>query len=129
MKIRLNWDGLGMLTSLLCAIHCGLLPLLLPVLPVLGVNLVHNAYFEWGMILIAFLVGNYSLWHGWTRHHHHRLPFLLFYIGFSFLVIKQFDTVREFLWLALAVPLIITAHYINYRRSAIGKCHSPHHSH
>ena len=57
MKLKLNWDGLGIITSIACAIHCGVLPLLLPALPLFGVNIVHNKAFEWGMIFLAFFVG------------------------------------------------------------------------
>ena len=89
MKLKLNWDGLGIATSIVCAIHCGILPLIVPILPLFGVNVIHNLLFEWGMITLAFLVGSYSLLHGYNKHHHTRLPILLFLIGFLFLIAKQ----------------------------------------
>ncbi|MCH5600168.1 MerC family mercury resistance protein [Niabella ginsengisoli] len=33
MKNRFNWDALGITTSILCAIHCAVLPLFLVALP------------------------------------------------------------------------------------------------
>ena len=50
MQLKLNWGQGGIMTSVICAIHCALLPLIITSLPVLGVNIIHNAYFEWGMI-------------------------------------------------------------------------------
>ncbi|TSA43005.1 MAG: MerC domain-containing protein [Chitinophagaceae bacterium] len=50
MKIRLNWDAMGIATSVLCAIHCALLPVIMSSLPIFGINIVHNVFFEWGMI-------------------------------------------------------------------------------
>jgi hypothetical protein len=129
MKIKLNWDGLGIVTSVLCAIHCGLLPILLPTLSLFGVNVVHNSIFEWGMILIAFFVGAYSLYHGYTRHHHSFIPGFLFASGFVFLIAKQFFTGDELLLLCFAVTLIIYAHWRNFMLCRKSTCHSEHHSH
>jgi hypothetical protein len=128
MNIKLNWDGMGIMTSVLCAIHCGLLPLLLPALPLFGINIIHNATFEWGMIALAFLVGMYSLYHGFKKHHHSFQPFIIFSIGFVFLIAKQFSA-YEFVLLAIAVLLIISAHVNNYRLCTKNKCNSPHHKH
>ncbi len=126
---KLNWDALGVFASLLCAIHCALLPVVLTSLPILGVNIIHNAYFEWGMIVLAFLIGCYSLCHGFTRHHRNLIPVMLFFAGFLFLVLKQFLHAHELWLLFIAVPLIISAHYYNYRLCHRSKCTSPHHSH
>ncbi len=129
MKIKLNWDGLGVVTSVLCAIHCGLLPVVLPTLPLFGVNIVHNAFFEWGMITLAFTVGAYSLYHGFMRHHHSYLPAIYFAIGFCFLVAKQFYNSNELLLLIFAVPFIIYGHWKNFMLCSKNHCHSEHHSH
>ncbi|MEP7255768.1 MAG: MerC domain-containing protein [Ferruginibacter sp.] len=129
MNIKLNWDAMGIATSVACAIHCALLPVLLTALPIFGVNIIHNLFFEWGMIILAFLVGSYSLFHGFIKHHRSYLPILIFSIGFIFLVLKQFVLPYEYLLLAIAVTLIITAHYYNYRLCHQSKCASPHHKH
>lgn len=129
MKLKLNWDGLGILTSIACAIHCGVLPFLLPALPLFGINIIHNLFFEWFMILLAFFVGIYSLYHGYKKHYHSYLPFILFSIGFIFLVAKQFVPSLEYLFLVIAVIPIIAAHYLNYRYCRKVACASPHHTH
>ena len=115
MKFRINWDALGIGASLACAIHCALLPLFLSSLPLFGVNIIHNIGFEVGMIVIAFCIGSYSLYHGFKKHHHSFTPLLLFIIGFIFLVVKQFFIHVETWLLIPAVFFIITAHLINYR--------------
>ena len=56
MNFKINWDGLGIATSLACAIHCAILPLILTSLPLFGVNIIHNMFFEWRMIALAFIV-------------------------------------------------------------------------
>jgi hypothetical protein len=129
MKLKLNWDGVGILTSVLCALHCGLLPFVLPALPLFGINIIHNAFFEWMMIGIAITVGAYSLYHGYIRHHRSNVPIWLFTIGACFLIAKQWFTAVEYYFLVVAVVLIIAAHYRNYRMSRVHQCHSPHHKH
>lgn len=129
MNIKLNWDALGIGTSLLCAIHCALLPVLMSTLPVFGINIIHNLFFEWGMIALAFVVGSYSLFHGYIKHHRSPVPVLIFSSGFIFLVLKQFFVQYEIPFLLIAVVLIIGAHYYNYRLCHKSKCSSPHHKH
>jgi hydrogenase/urease accessory protein HupE len=130
MQIKINWDGLGIATSIACAIHCIVLPLTITSLPLFGINIVNNVAFEWGMIFVAFAVGVYALWHGYKTHHKNKKPVILFVIGFVLLTAKQFlpHTIEHYLVLA-AVPFIIAAHYINYKLCRKSKCASPHHTH
>lgn len=129
MNIKLNWDTLGIGTSVLCAIHCALLPVLVSSLPVFGINIIHNLFFEWGMIALAFVVGSYSLFHGYIKHHRSLKPVLIFSFGFIFLILKQFFTQFEIPFLIIAVASIISAHYYNYLLCHRSKCSSPHHKH
>jgi len=125
MKARVNWDALGVVTSVACAIHCALLPLFLTSLPLFGINSIHNIYFEASMIALAFAIGVYALSHGFRKHHHRLLPLFVFAVGFVFLVIKQFFVHYETWLLIPAVGFIITAHFLNYQycRKA-NHCHS-----
>jgi hypothetical protein len=115
MKPRISADIFGIGTSIACAIHCAVLPLFLTGLSVFGVNIIHNFWFETGMILLAGVVGFYSLRHGFTRHHHSPAPFLLFVAGMLFLFAKQYWHVYELILLPFAVILIISAHIFNFR--------------
>lgn len=129
MKLKINWDGLGIATSVACAIHCIVLPLILTSLPLFGSDIIHNLYFEWGMIGLAFVIGTYALVHGYKTHHRSYLPLAIFVAGFAFLVTKQFFLPYEAFFLVPAVILIISAHYLNYRLCRKSKCASPHHVH
>lgn len=112
---KINWDALGITASVLCAIHCAILPLAFASLPVLGVNIVHNAAFEYGMIGLAFVIGTAALRHGWRRHHRRAMPLLLFTAGIILLVAKQIWHEYELFLLPFAVLGIVTAHILNYR--------------
>ncbi|MCC7524258.1 MAG: MerC domain-containing protein [Chitinophagaceae bacterium] len=111
---RINYDFLGISTSVACAIHCAILPLVLTSLPVFGVNIIHNYYFEFGMIALAFAVGIYALYHGFKKHHRKTLPVFLFSGGISLLLLKELFHMYHLLLLIPAVILIVIAHYINY---------------
>jgi tetrahydromethanopterin S-methyltransferase subunit C len=125
MKLQVNWDGIGVATSLACAVHCAVLPLILTSLPLFGINIIHNNFFEAGMIALAFAIGSVALYHGYKRHHHRILPLLIFATGFIFLVLKEIVITYEILLLIPAVVFILSAHFLNYHfcRKA-NHCHS-----
>jgi hypothetical protein len=125
MKLHINWDAMGISATLACAIHCALLPLFMGSLPLFGINIIHNLYFEAGMILIAMGIGSYSLWHGYRKHHHRNLPLLIFTAGMLFLVLKQFFIHYAGWLLVPAVVCIILAHILNWRFCRQAKhCHA-----
>jgi hypothetical protein len=115
MKGKFNADLLGIGASLACAIHCAVLPLFFSGLTFFGINILHNFWFESGMICVAFFVGIFSLRHGFIRHHRSFVPFLLFAAGMLFLLAKQYWHLYELILLPFAVILIISAHFINFR--------------
>jgi hypothetical protein len=124
MRYRINWDWLGIGASVICAIHCALLPLLLTSLPLFGINIIHHLGFELGMIALALVIGSYSMYHGYKKHHHRLTPWLLFLLGGGFLILKQLFPDYQLLLLVPAVALIIYAHLLNVR-----SCRSHNHAH
>lgn len=119
MKLRINWDALGIGASLACAIHCAVLPMITSSLPLLGINIIHHTGFEIAMIVLALGIGSYSLYHGYKKHHHSLIPLSIFFTGFVFLVLKQFFIEYEGWLLIPAVILIIAAHLLNYRNCRV----------
>ncbi|NCT93280.1 MAG: MerC domain-containing protein [Chitinophagaceae bacterium] len=115
MKFRINWDAFGIATSLACAIHCAVLPLMVSSLPLFGVNIIENNWFEYLMIALAMAVGSYSLYHGRKKHHHSWLPFIIFMTGIVLLLVKVTWHNWRLWLLAPAVLCIVAAHLLNYR--------------
>ena len=114
-KQYINADSLGIGASIACAIHCAVLPLFLSSLSFMGINIIHQPLFEYGMITLAFVIGVYALRHGYRNHHRSYIPFLLFASGMGFLLAKQYWHRYELLLLPFAVLFIITAHISNFR--------------
>ena len=115
MLRKFNWDTLGITASIACAIHCAVLPLIFTSLPFWGVDFIKDKVFEYGMIGLAFLIGVIALSHGYRRHHHKLYPIAIFTVGFLFLLVKEWKPSFEIPLLIVAVSLITTAHYLNYR--------------
>lgn len=119
MQGKINWDALGITASVACAIHCAVLPLFISSLPLFGINIIHNTVFEAGMVLLAFCIGAWSLYHGYRKHHHNKWPIILFSAGILLLTVKLFFVHYDTWLLIPAVVLIITAHFSNYRRCRV----------
>ena len=117
--VKINWDAAGIATTLACAIHCAVLPLILGSLPILGMNIVNNVAFEYFMIALAFAIGSYSLWHGYRKHHHSTTPLVVFALGFAFLIAKQLWHHYQYWLLPFAIIFIISAHLLNYKACRI----------
>ena len=111
---KINYDALGIAASVACAIHCAVLPLLMTSLPILGINIIKNTAFEYGMILLAAAIGFNALRHGFKKHHHKKTPVLLFSIGIIFLLLKQSFEEYQLYFLIPAIAMIVSAHTINY---------------
>ena len=115
MRFNINWDAVGITTTIACAIHCAVMPLLLTSLPLFGINIINNALFELAMIVLAFGIGAYSLYHGVLKHHHKWLPLIIFATGIALLILKQVFHHLDYIFLLPAVLLIVSAHMLNYR--------------
>lgn len=122
--MKINWDALGITTSIACAIHCAILPLFFASLPLFGIEVIDNIYFEVFMVFLAFTIGFFSLYHGFKKHHHSFLPLIVFSIGFAFLVIRLFFSHGLHWMLIPAVGGIVAAHFMNYK-----KCRIHNHAH
>ncbi|MDQ3510392.1 MAG: MerC domain-containing protein, partial [Pseudomonadota bacterium] len=70
-------DRFGAYGSLLCAVHCALLPVLLALLPSLGLASVFGENFERGFVVFATLLGLFSVVWGYRHHRAVRALWLL----------------------------------------------------
>ena len=113
-------DKFGTTSSIVCALHCALLPIVISILPALGLGFMAWSGFEWAFVIFASLLGLLSLWIGYQRHRVYRA--LLFLVPGLLLV-----------WIGVLVPgihhavlphavvmsvggtLIAVAHLINLR--------------
>jgi len=112
-------DRVGAAASFLCAVHCALVPVLLGVLPALGLSLGDWVEIDEAFVVFASILGVTTLTLGWRRHRVFR-AWIVLLLGLALLWIGAFSHVHEHI-LAHAVLmtcgglLVATAHFLNMR--------------
>jgi hypothetical protein len=112
-------DRFGALASMMCAVHCALLPLIFGVLPALGLGFLAEHGFEQAFVSFAIVLASISLVFGLRRHGSYR-AFLFLVPGILLLVIGVLiGSNHSDPWHATVVSiggtLIALSHVINMR--------------
>lgn len=112
-------DRFGMLASCACAVHCAVVPILLGVLPLVGVAWLGDERIELFMLGVAIIIGSVSLLPAYSRHHHRRLPLITFTAGVVLIILAHLavdEATASHTVLVVAGGLIISiAHFLNRR--------------
>jgi hypothetical protein len=116
-KHSLKLDNIGMTASVLCAIHCAIVPILITSLPLLGLGFLANPLIEWSMIILALFIGIYAISLSYFRTHHKPLPMLLLITGFLIIIAGHLfiTSWQEAIIVPIGGLLIATAHFFNYK--------------
>lgn len=77
----IHLDSLGFFTSLLCAVHCILTPLLIIILPLIGNSFLTSEAFESLIIGMSILLVFSSLIKSYIQNHKKRFPLILAFLG------------------------------------------------
>jgi len=114
-------DNIGMTASVLCAIHCAVVPLLITSLPLLGLGFLANPWFEWSMITFAVIVGFYAIGISYFRSHRRLLPAGLLLGGFLIIIAGHLyvTNMREAIIVPVGGLLIAAAHFFNYKYTTV----------
>ncbi len=81
-------DRLGTCASSLCAVHCLLMPVLITILPTIGVGFLASSKFEWMMIAIASFFGVFACIQGFKKHQR-AITFILLIAGIAILLCSR----------------------------------------
>lgn len=126
---RMNLDTLGIGASMICAVHCAVLPLLFAAMPLLGMEVTENATLEYGLLSLSFLIGCLALGRGYLRHHRRLTPISLFVVGFGLLLTGHFWPAAadwEYVMICLGAAAVTAAHLINQRQCRHCRVHKHH---
>lgn len=126
-KSSVRMDSVGITASVLCAIHCAVVPLVFTSLPLIGFGFLATPWVEWGMIVFALMIGAYSIGLSYLRTHRRMLPLILLLTGFIIIMLGHafLSGHLEGFIVPLGGLIIATAHFVNYR--CVGDCaHEPH---
>jgi hypothetical protein len=109
-------DRIGITATSLCALHCILLPVLLPVLPLVGLSFLADHTWEHVFLLMTAVLGTVALLSGFKRYHRKLYPLYLLYIGVALYWIKHdFSENLEPYFIFGGASLIIIAHFLNIK--------------
>jgi MerC mercury resistance protein len=112
-------DRLGAVASLACATHCAAMPLLIGLLPLIGLGFLANEHTEWALVGFSLGVGSLSLIPSYARKHRQWRPLLLFAFGAGLIIavrlLAEDGSRLEAPAMTLGALLIAFAHMINRR--------------
>ena len=109
-------DKIGITATSLCALHCILLPVMLPVLPLMGLSFLADHTWEHIFLLMTATLGTIALFSGFKRYHKRFYPFYLLYLGVALYWIKHdFSEAVEVYFIVGGASLIVAAHFINIK--------------
>jgi len=116
MKMKINLDALGVTASLLCAVHCLVMPLVLAVSPIVSEHAEGHESFEGIIIACTLILGTWSLIHGWRKHHGKWFLLPLFASGFAGLLASHYwiNDGWSVPVLILSITVIIYVHVHNW---------------
>ena len=122
-KHLLPVEKVGVFLSLLCAIHCLALPLILFAAPYLASSIAFSPMAEWVLVIGSFGMALLLLWQDFRKH---RQPMPLFFLGLAVLI-KLVDTLvgmKSIEWIfGLSLGVFITlAYWFNYKHKTACTC-------
>lgn len=119
-------DRLGIWASSLCALHCLLLPILIPVLPYVSASFFADDWFEKTILSLSMIIGFWALLSGFYRYHRQLYPlYSLLLGGLIYWNKDMFGEAYEPFTIALGAILIVAAHVVNIRLcKSCDECHS-----
>lgn len=109
-------DRLGITATSLCALHCILLPIILPALPLLGLSFLADHVWEHVFLIITAILGSYAVLSGFKRYHKKLYPFYMLLLGVVIYWMKHdFGEEWQPLFIISGASLIVAAHLINIK--------------
>ena len=122
-KHLLPVEKVGVFLSLLCAIHCLALPLILFAAPYLASSIAFSPMAEWVLVTGSFGMALLLLWQDFRKH---RKPMPLYFLGLAVLI-KLVDTLvgmKSIEWIfGLSLGVFITlAYWFNYKHKTACTC-------
>lgn len=115
--IKFPLDFIGLITSLLCALHCACIPLLLSFSTLAGFHFLGNPWVEYSVVIVSLVIALISFIPAYRIHHRKLSPILILGIGFVFIAMGQTGllSISEIVLTVVGAILISIAHFINWR--------------
>ena len=109
----------GMIASFACAVHCALTPLVIGVVPFLGMRFLADERAEWILVGVSMAIGISTLLPAYIRRHRQAKPLLLFASGLCLILLGHLGPAAGPLTempMAVSGGLLVTASQLLNRR-------------
>lgn len=118
MKIKTQtYDIIAMTSSLICAVHCAAVPILLSFSSLSGLHFLHNPIIEWSFIGLGIAFVFISLCPSYYKVHRRTRPLFIAAIGFGIIALGRLDFSEA--WETVntvgGALLVSAAHFVNWK--------------
>lgn len=112
-----TYDIIAMTSSLICAIHCAAVPILLSFSYLSSLHFLHNPIIEWSFIGLGIVFVFISLWPSYKKAHHNSRPLLIAAVGFGIIALGRLDFSEawETVNTVSGAILVSVAHFVNWK--------------
>jgi len=119
--VGLHGDFFGFSASMLCAVHCAVLPFLLSLSPMVGLRALQNPWIEYVIILISFCIASYTLVRSYHKHHQRKQALIIVVLGFLLIATGHLigHGWQEILFTSSGAVTVAVAHLINWKQMRI----------
>ena len=113
----LHLDSLGFSASMLCAIHCVAVPLLLTVSTWSGLQMLNNPSIELVVLCSSAVFALFSIVPSYIRFHRNPKAIALVVLGFMLIGLGRFDVeeIWEITFTSIGAATVASAHILNWR--------------
>lgn len=118
MKIKSNTiDIVALTSSLICAVHCAVIPLVLSFSSLANFYFLKNPYIELTFISFGIFFILYSLWPSYKKNHHNSKPLRYAAFGFTLIALGRLNLSElfEIIHTVTGASLLSFAHYLNWK--------------
>lgn len=117
MKIKNNnIDLIAFSSSIICAVHCAAIPVVLSFSSLGSLHFLENPYIEWTFICFGLVFVLTSLWPSYKKVHHQTKPLLYAALGFAFIALGRLNLTElwEIINTVIGAFIVALAHYSNW---------------
>jgi len=120
-------DLVGFYASAVCAVHCGLLPVVLTVSALSGLTWLANPWVEGTFILSSIVIAIFALGRNFKRHMHIRMAIQIVAVGFTLIILSRFfDGSMHGGMAAIGGMTVAAGHIVNWRLARKSVCCTTH---
>lgn len=107
-------DYIGFSASLLCALHCAILPILLSLSSFSSLAFLENPFIEGAILLASLGLAATSLGYSFLKHHQRKRALVVGSAGFVIIIVGQFfGPGVKTVFLVLGAIVVATSHIVN----------------